>query len=351
MALSAFALRTLVCPVPAARWLGDADEPALRALLQSCYGDTYAIRSLYQEGYARELWRSGQLLSLGEFDEHGQLRGHTGILFKDHAPAADFVESGLSFAHPGRRALDASGYAAVWRWLLRQLAEHGVSFLLQQTSTLHALAQRYAQQHLRARPTGLILHYSRGERPRHLTTSAEEMHALVMATVLRPLPQQELWLPPGAAGELVAQAALALALPRTIHRVPSAPAAASAFTLETLEHSRDLGLRRRRLIRTGSAAPPGIAPPALMDTARVDLIHVPATAADVTAGAAALRAAGYRPVALRPRAKQPDELVYQHLPESAAATRAAVSSMRLYGELAPRLLSHFCPPEESDEEG
>ena len=161
--LSAHALTAVAPPLAGVRWLiGKADEASLVRLLRACYGETYSHRGLYQPGVFQSLWSTGALASLGDFDEAGGLRGHTGLWFKD--PGGDFVESGLSLAAPAvRQVRRRAGEAAVWPWLLQQLAG-SVELVHQHTTTLHRGAQLYALRYMGARLSGLIPAYAVRER-------------------------------------------------------------------------------------------------------------------------------------------------------------------------------------------
>jgi hypothetical protein len=294
------------------RRLEISDEPALQALLRRVYGDTYSYRALYEPGGVAALLRSGAVL-WGDFADTGELIGHTGLFFKD--PRGDYVESGMSLrniaAQP--RTRDAEG----WRHLLGWLGDR-CAYVHQNTTTWHPLAQRYAERHMRARPTGVIVGYTVGERLIQLRHPDGPMHALTMSTRLAAGPIAGYLAPEGPWSELIATVLGGLgAAPRGVVR-----AAHLRVGLEAIERNDALGLRRRAVVAGGDDAG-SIAPE---PGTRVDLVHLPLD--ERVAALADLERAGYVPVGVRPHATRPHELVLQFLPgalrvEAIAALAAA----------------------------
>ena len=117
----------------------------------------------------------------GDFDADGQLVAHSAILYKD--PRGEYVESGMSLRRPKTPALTAD--AEVWRRIFADVAPR-FSFIHQNSTTWHPLAQRYAQRFMRARASGLILGYAHGERISGLPPPTRPMDALTMTSVVAP---------------------------------------------------------------------------------------------------------------------------------------------------------------------
>jgi hypothetical protein len=307
---------TARAPTPHSRWLAEPDEPALQALLRARYGDTYAYRQLYAPGGLAALWRAGALRSLGEYDDRGELVAHTGILVH---PGRDHAESGLSLIHPHRRsAMTRDEHAAMWSYVLAVLADH-VAFLHQHTSTLHPRAQRYAQQYMRAAPIGLVVDYTTGERLIGIASSEAPMQALAMTTVLRPRPRGgPRHLPDGP------WFAWLQALFAGLDDGPCVPVAAVAepdadLVFGTCDWNPALQLARRSAVAVGPAAP--------RTPARVDLVHLPVADPTLVArGSGVLQRDGYVPVGVRPGVDD-DAIVWQHLPDRAAAVAASTRAV------------------------
>ncbi|MCP3164388.1 hypothetical protein [Myxococcus qinghaiensis] len=317
------------------RWLTEPDEPALRELLHARYAGSYSYRFLHEPGGASRLWRAGALLSLGEFDAQGSLLWHTGLWCK---PGRDSLDSGLSLALPSRRtAMDRSEHERLWSHLL-ELLKARAGFLHQQTSTLHLMAQRYASRFMRAVPVGLIVDYTEGERLVGVEGSGLPMQALVMTTVLAPLPPRRRFLPAGPWGEWLASILAASGLPGTVELTPLARRPrAGGLVPRPLDWNESLRLERRELVAPAGEGQGATALPS--SRARVDLIHLstgePQRVAEATP---VLLAAGYLPTGLRPRLDAPDDIVFQHLPAPERA-REAVGRARLDGEAARALWS------------
>jgi hypothetical protein len=291
----------VVPPLLGVRWLSGAeDEARLIGLLRACYGDTYSHRGLYLPGAFQALWSAGGLASLGDFDEAGALRGHTGLWFKD--PQGDFVESGLSLVAPAaRQGRRRAGEAAVWPWLLQQLTA-SVALVHQHTTTLHKGAQLYALRYMGARLSGFIPTYTMRERLVGLHEGGATMHALMMTTLLRPLPEERrtILIPPGQHAEWLTRLALELGLLAGV----VAPAAPAAARLTELERSSGLGLLRRRATVDRGA------PPLIDAGARVELIHLPAQEEELATLSGPLYEAGYLPVGLRLGVKREHEILW-----------------------------------------
>jgi hypothetical protein len=319
-------------PTEHTRWLVERDEPALRELLHARYAETYSYPSLYEPGGASRLWRTGALLSLGEFDTQGTLLWHTGLWCK---PGRDCMDSGLSVALPSRRtAMDRSEHERLWGYLLERLQER-VAFVHQHTSTLHLMAQRYAARFMRAVPVGLVVDYTQGETLIGVEGSGVPMQALAMTTVLAPPPPRRRYLPAGPWGEWLASIVATVGLAGTVSLTPleRRPRAESPV-LRPLDWNASLRVERRELLGFAEGGP-GLASP----RARVDLVHLstgePQRVAEATP---VLLGAGYVPTGLRLRQGEPDEIVFQHLaaPERA---REAVGRARVDGEEARALFS------------
>jgi len=316
-------------PTPHSRWLGEADEPALQALLRARYGETYAYAGFYERGGLASLWAARSLLSLGEYDDAGQLVAHTGILL--HA-GRDYAESGLSLIHPHRRsAMTRDEHVAMWQFVLGALADH-VTHLHQHTSTLHPRAQRYARQYMRAAPIGLVIDYTRGERLIGIDSSEAPMQALAMTTALQPtLRTRPRYLPDGPwFAWLQARFAADCVGVAVVDED-------AGLVFGTADWNPALQLARRVVVGVGPASP--LAP------ARVDLVQLPVSDPELVARASGvLQRAGYAPVGVRPGSE--DMIVWQHLPDRAAAVASAARAV-LAGETIKDLFrgwSERCGP-------
>jgi hypothetical protein len=309
------------------RLLEERDEPAFVALLREVYGETYSYRSLYEPGGMAELIRSGRAFLWGDFDEAGQLLGHSGFLCKD--PRGDYVESGLSFR--GARSRAGTPDAVAWPRLFDWLRERCV-FVHQNTSTWHPLAQRYAARYMSARPTGVIVDYVVGERLVGIAHPTTPMQALTMTSVVRP---DRVPSPTTSRPRLVPRGPWGAWLQGVFESLGIAAieiddgAVAADLAIEAIEQNPALDLVRRVVAR---AAPVEmeIAFEGALDevNARIDLLHLPCD--DRMAAYPALERAGYVPVGVRPHATRPDEVILQRLPGSRrGAAREALSGAAL----------------------
>jgi len=300
------------------RELVAADEPALQGLLRRIYGETYSYRALYRSGGIAGLIGSGRAALWGDFaDGDGALVSHTGLFWKD--PRGDYLESGLSLRHPHRRP--ATTDAEVWRRIFGWL-DGRATYLHQQTTTHHPLAQRYAERHMRARPVGFVVDYAVGEQ---LASLDRPMQAVMMTTLLAAdHPQRAVAIPPGPWAEFLAAAARSVGLEPALVEVA---ACAVGVDRAAIEDNRELGLMRRTIARPGTGVE--LAP----STARVDLLHVPL---DARAGSiSALIAAGWLPMGVRAHATRPHEAVLQCLPGARRAYASeALAGVRLGGAAA-----------------
>lgn len=281
------------------------DEAKFLDLLRAVYGETYSHRSLYRPGGLRALLDERAVL-WGEFDEHGDLVGHTGFLRKD--PRGDYAESGLSFARPGRVARrvrsDFEG-RALWP---RLLASANTPLVHQHTTTWHPLAQRYAERYLGAKFTGLVLAYTVGERLEGFA-SREVMDAVVLTSVVAPIaPRPPALIPEGRSADWLRT--LFDGFGRSTVRVACDPHSTIAVSLETFERSEGLDLVRRVVERPERTPhhPPG---PVAPTGHRTDLVHLPTD--ERVHAFYTLTRAGYLPVGIRVHATRPDEIVLQRL--------------------------------------
>ncbi len=319
-ALSLHAALTAEHPTEHARWLGVSDEPALRELLRARYHETYSYRTFYSPGVLAELWKRGRLASLGEYDDQGKLVAHTGFFLECDSSS---VESGLSLTHPTlRSAMSREEHLRMWRYVLGILKTR-VTFLHQNTTTLHPLAQRYAARCMHARATGIIFDYTAGETLIGVAGSSLPMLALCMTTLFEPLPRKPCFLPQGAFGQWLLELLGSLDLHASAELVPLAPQR-PAPRFELLSFNPALGLERRRICMN-EAEPP--ASELRSCRARVDLIHLPTHQSPLVAAfAPMLLEAGYRPVGLALNHPSAHEIVFQHMKDPAYARDALLGA-------------------------
>jgi hypothetical protein len=319
------------------RLLTADDEARFRELLRSVYGESYSYTDLYQEGRLSTQLESGSLLCIGEFDLFDHLVGHSALILK--GPSARFVESGISFRRPGYRGAAREIQFQFWKGVLALLTLH-FEYVHQNTSTYHPFAQKYADEYLGAKPTGLIIEFSRGERLSAIRHSDQPMHALVMSTILEPLPGagSECFLPEGEFGNWIAEIVFRLKLNRRICRVQNAISdrvLLPSLTLVRFELNQSLSMERRRVGGQGSDR---------LDKreGRTDLVHLPINDGELVSLASGhLLRHGYVPVGLRPGGREPDEIVFQHLPNREAALNSLAQGTRIIGSDAIRMVEKW----------
>lgn len=283
------------------------DEAQFIKLLRAVYGDTYSYDILYEPGGYSSLINSEQLTSYGEFDSDNRLLAHTGFWHKEKN--SDYVESGSSFRLPaGSSEFKSSSTQAAWREVLHNLSRE-YTFIHQHCSTLHVLAQRYASQFMNAKPCGFILGYAQDEKIKGVAHCAENMHALMMTSVLRiePFPEQDIYVP-----ELfkswISTSYQNLNIPRKVYGLNSAPMIiVPEINLDTLESNSYISLLRRRVLK--APEPTGTIQ---CSSKRTDLIHLPLDSPELVSSVVPmLLDLGYLPCGLRPHIQQPDELIFQ----------------------------------------
>lgn len=302
------------------------DEPAFLQLLGAVYGETYAHRGLYDAGaYAAWVARP-DVVAFGDFADDETLYSHTALLFKD--PRREYAESGLSMRDPSKRGASRMPDEALWPLLAAALGPE-VAWLHQNTSTAHLLAQRYARRHLAARPAGLIVRFTVGERLRGAAESPAEMHALAMSSRLTEA-RRAVRLPSHPWAPWLAER-LAL-LGREVD-VVSASWADHTPAVETFEENVSLSLRRR-VVRAAGDRLDGVS------RFRTELVHLPLDAR--AASFSALCDAGFVPVGVRAHARRPDEVVFQALDlKGDASLLGAVRGARCLGDDAEGLVASW----------
>ncbi len=306
------------------------DEAKFLDLLRSVYGETYSHRSLYRPGGLRALLEERALL-WGEFDDQGELVGHTGFLRKD--PRGDYSESGLSFARPGRiarRVRSELEGRALWP---RLLASANTPLVHQHTTTWHPLAQRYAERYLGAKFSGLLIAYTVGERLEGFA-SRELMDAVALTSVVTPLPARPpAMVPEGPLADWLCSLfdGFGRATVRIPREVRSAP-----VRLETFERSEGLDLVRRVAVRSDETIE--LSSDSLEPTGhRTDLVHLPTD--DRARAFYTIIRAGYLPVGIRVHATRPDEVVFQRL-TTTARTEASKRLLSPETSLIPSIRPH-----------
>lgn len=287
------------------------DEPAFQGLLRAVYGETYSYRFLYEPGGMASLLEGGKATLWGDFDERGELVGHTGIFYK--GLASDYAESGMSFRRP--KALPTTSDERAFSRILDAAAER-VTYLHQSTTTWHPLAQRFAERHMRATPTGLVLEYVEPhERIVGLPPAQRPMDAVTMTTCLRAGETSETaCIPRGPFASWLTERFAALGVRTKL--ATEVPRAAQGFR-ET-DRVDWIGLVRSTVVE-GDDPMSAREPPC----ARTTLVHVPTDRRVMTVHG--LMEHGFLPVGVRPRSGAPHEIVLQKL--SAAARQRALLSI------------------------
>lgn len=311
--------------IPSIRLLEVADEGAFRDLLESVYGDTYSYRHLSQVGEFSKLLNAGKLMSIGEFDPCENLIGHTSLILKD--PEGEFLESGGSFRKHQARGGALMAHAKFWSKLLPSLGER-FTFLYQNTTTFHPLAQRYAKRLMHAIPTGIIFNYTWGEKIPALGDFDEVMHALTMLTVLKKkgLRKQVLYLPVGCWGDWLQAFVELQNLPREIIRFDLAESPERVpYSFTELEWNAPLALLRRR-VQFHSRREAFVRP------SRTDLIHLPCEGPNGLKMGAVLKdlsRLNYFPVGYRPRDRNSDEIILQRIRPEGLSLESLLSGLKI----------------------
>lgn len=314
-----------------ARLLDARDEAVFQRLLTAVYGDTYAYRELYAPGGYAALLSRGDVYAWGDVADDGELHSHTAFLAKD--PRGEYVESGLSLRNPALRSDGRTPDDVVWRQLLDH-ARTLAPLLHQNTTTQHPLAQRYARRYMRARPTGFIADYVDGEHVVGMPRAEGPMQALTMTSVLRD--EASTWrgrapMPPTPYARWLGALLGAWGV-----ETSSGAASSEDVLLETFEHNRAIGLRRRVVARGAAQVPASE-----HADARTDLVHVPCDDRLAVLGVLADR--GYVPVGVRPHRARPTEVVLQRIePGARERVKARLRGAFLVGDEARSLVAGWC---------
>jgi hypothetical protein len=293
------------------RRLTPQDEAKFIELLTAVYGHSYSYQNLYDKGQFSSLLQNDKLISYGEFTEDQRLISHSGFLIKEQD--SDYVESGISFRLPHTNlAANASETLQEWQNAFLLLSEK-YSFIHQQCTTWHPLAQRYANRYMRARACGVIMNYVENETLQGIETTSKHMHSLIMTTVLNPLvsPVKTVYIPQ-AILSWIQDAYSRLELPVQVKPCEQSAILYSSFYLQLIEDNPAIQLQRRRIIFSPESKQEfhGIH----CSSSKTDLIHVSMNSAGCIASVYPLLIqAGYFPCGIRPHLYQDDELIFQRI--------------------------------------
>lgn len=307
---------------PYIRRLHPQDESKFIELLLSVYGQSYSYQNLYHKGEFSSLLKSGRLISYGEFTAEQRLISHSGFWVK--AKDADYVESGVSFRLPySNQAADALETQHEWQNAFLALSRE-YSFIHQQCTTSHPLAQRYAKKFMRAQACGLIMNYAENESLQGIKTHSRHMHSLMLTTVLNPLyyPIKTLYIPkPFFSWIETAYSNLGLPVQLKACEESQDPMVFSS-SMQSIEDNPSIQLESRRLTLNSQ----GIG----FSSRKTDLIHVPMGSERLMAAVYPLLIQqGYFPCGIRPHQLQEDELIFQRLKPYEDQLKDWVSEMRI----------------------
>ncbi len=313
---------------PYIRRLHPQDEFKFIELLISVYGQSYSYQNLYRKGEFSSLLKSGRLISYGEFTADQRLISHSGFWVKEHDN--DYVESGVSFRLPySNQAAEASLTQQEWQNALLALSRK-YSFIHQQCTTSHPLAQRYAKKLMRAQACGLIMNYAENESLQGIKTHSKHMHSLMMTTVLNPLlyPVKTLYIPK-AFFSWIELAYSNLGLPVQL-KVCDEFQDTKVFSssVHPIEDNPSIQLQRRRLAFNLNSQEQS--QKISFSSRKTDLIHVPMGSESLMAMVYPLLIQqGYFPCGIRPHQLQEDELIFQRLKPYEYQLKDWLSEMRI----------------------
>lgn len=299
------------------RKLTAEDEEQFIQLLKAVYGLTYSYRFLYEVGGFSSLINNKSLTSYGEFDGDHRLLGHTGFWHKEKN--SDYVESGCSFRlAAGSSEFKAKTLPIDWQTCLYDLALE-YTFIHQQCSTSHSLAQRYALQFMNAKACGVILGYAQNEQVRGVEFKNRSMHALMMTSILQPesISEKSIYLPEQFHPWLKTIYE-DLNLPRNINPVAYHSMTQSNINLVTIETNSYISMHRRLVVAHDSQVEQNFGMHSLFENNttpfRTDLIHLPIESPDLVVEVLPrLIELGYMPCGLRPHVYRSDELILQNI--------------------------------------
>lgn len=296
---------------PYIRRLRPQDEAKFIELLTAVYGQSYSYQNLYLKGEFAALLQSGKLISYGEFTPDHHLVSHSGFWVKEQE--GDYAESGVSFRLPHTNlAATASDTQQEWQNAFMSLAQK-YSFIHQQCTTWHPLAQRYAKKYMRAQTCGVIMNYVENERLQGIQTDGRQMHSLIMTTVLNPFiyPVKTAYVPP-VFFDWIQNAYSRLVLPVQLKPCSDSHTQFCAFSLHLLEDNACIQLQRRRVIFNPDSSSKVQNIP--FASCKTDLIHVPMSSDALMADIVPLLIRqGYFPCGIRPHIYQDDELIFQRI--------------------------------------
>ena len=305
-----------------ARKLTAEDEEEFIKLLCKVYGRSYSYTLLYEKGGFASLINSKKLTSYGEFDEHGQLLSHTAFWHKE--PNGDYVESGCSFrVSGGIKKFKSAIIPKVWQDILKSFAAQ-YQFIHQHNSTLHVLAQRYASRMMNAKYCGLIFGYAENEEVKGIEGSTDQMHALIMSTVLHPQKEKKIFIPKFCQSWLM-NIYKNLGIPRTFHPVDLSTNMKWSFSFREIETNPYISLQRRLIQKSTQMDSENI-----KGSWRTDLVHLPLEEPELVENALPLLfQSGYIPCGLRPHSQQSDELILQNFTENKFTIEHLIEEMKI----------------------
>lgn len=294
------------------RPLTSADGDAFRELLTAVYGSSYSHSTLYQPGSFETLIQSKRIESFGEWTPDGKLVAHTAFIIKD-PNKSDYVEQGMAFKHPTLLSRTTQADPRALLQIFKSFCDR-VSFIHQNVTTYHPLAQGFAYSALRARATGLIFHYAPEEHLRRYDTASKPMTALIMTSALPKAfeTRQVVHLPKTAWGRWLSKVYETFNLERELRWIEAdetvAGFRAPTPVFSTIDEIPAFGLKRLKLDSLSSTETSN------ESSNRVALAHVALDQEALVAQAfQALSMHGFVPVGIRPQAKRPDEVIFQKM--------------------------------------
>ena len=310
------------------RRLTAEDETAFQKLLLSIYGNTYLYKSLYKKNGYANLVNSGNVVCFGQFNSENQLIGHTGFFFNFEK---GYAISGLSMRIKGfariKRSDELETWEAIFAWLSKK-----VTYVHQNTTTYHLLAQMYAHKILKSIPTGFIFDYVIGERLLDFNSPTHSMHALTQTSILHEEPLKTVYINDNKWADWIILCFEGLNREATKIAGEEKP-----FVLKQLESNAEIDIEKRVVHFDTDEAIPDM--PLAKSIFRTDLIYFPCNA---NYSYDMLLENEYIPVGICPNPTDNDEIVFQFIPKNRRAD--AISNLKeakLFTEKAKLIIERW----------